>query len=272
MLVLGHRGARWRALENTVAALRIAYEEGADGVEFDVQVSKDREPVLFHDDSLAAMTGRDAEVSALPLRELTQLEVRDRHGHHGRIEHLDAALELLLGRGGVCNLELKVVGDSGPYLVDAVVRRLQAAGLLTSVRPTALGAAEPAGHGPGWVISSFHRRTLERCVGAGLTLDLAALIDEEACDFAPLAGVGDRAVAALAVAASSSHGGLRAIHPHHSLVDAARLELWRSAGCQVRPWTVNAPTRWAQLREAGLDALITDDPGGARAYLDRAAP
>ncbi len=272
MLVLGHRGARWRALENTVAALRIAYEEGADGVEFDVQVSQDGEPVLFHDDSLADTTGRDAEVAALPLRELSQLEVRDRHGHHGRIEHLDAAIELLIERGGVCNLELKVVGGSGPRLVEAVVRRLQAAGLLPSVRAQAPAAGQAAGPGPGWVVSSFHRPTLERCVGAGLTLDLAALIDDEPCDFAALGGANDLAVAALAVAAASTRGGLRAIHPHHGLVDSARLELWRSAGCQVRPWTVNSPTRWAQLREAGIDALITDDPGGARAYLDRAAP
>ena len=51
-LNLGHRGASSLAPENTLAAFRLAREIGADGIEFDVQLSQDGVPVIMHDDRL----------------------------------------------------------------------------------------------------------------------------------------------------------------------------------------------------------------------------
>ena len=51
-LIIGHRGASAFAPENTMAAFNLAIESGADGIEFDVRLSRDQIPVIIHDDTL----------------------------------------------------------------------------------------------------------------------------------------------------------------------------------------------------------------------------
>ena len=51
-LIIGHRGASALAPENTLAAFALAIQEGADGIEFDVRLSRDRAPVVVHDATL----------------------------------------------------------------------------------------------------------------------------------------------------------------------------------------------------------------------------
>ena len=52
MLILGHRGARGHAPENTMASFQAALDMGADGIELDVQMTKDGKVVVCHDHSL----------------------------------------------------------------------------------------------------------------------------------------------------------------------------------------------------------------------------
>ncbi len=68
--VIGHRGAAASAPENTLAGLRAAAALGATWVEFDVMLTKDRVPVLFHDDNLRRITGRDALMAETSYAEL----------------------------------------------------------------------------------------------------------------------------------------------------------------------------------------------------------
>ena len=60
MLLLGHRGARRYAPENTIAAFELALEHGCDGFEFDVRLTADRRLIICHDSYLA---GREIETS-----------------------------------------------------------------------------------------------------------------------------------------------------------------------------------------------------------------
>ena len=57
-LVLGHRGARHAAPENTHAAFELSRTEGAAGVELDVRLVKTGEIVVMHDTNLARVTGK----------------------------------------------------------------------------------------------------------------------------------------------------------------------------------------------------------------------
>ncbi|MBK6765004.1 MAG: glycerophosphodiester phosphodiesterase [bacterium] len=52
-IILGHRGSPKIARENTLASFRLALDEGADGVELDVQITRDGIPVVCHDEELA---------------------------------------------------------------------------------------------------------------------------------------------------------------------------------------------------------------------------
>ena len=75
-LNIGHRGASALAPENTLAGLLAGVQAGADGVEFDVQRTKDGHLVLFHDDNLARITGVRGLVVKNTLAQLAGIERR----------------------------------------------------------------------------------------------------------------------------------------------------------------------------------------------------
>ena len=64
-LFIAHRGGSVEAPENTLAAFRRALALGADGIELDVQVTRDGVPVVFHDATLARLTGRRGRLARL---------------------------------------------------------------------------------------------------------------------------------------------------------------------------------------------------------------
>jgi len=65
--LVAHRGYALRYPENTIVSIRAALEAGARAVEFDVQLTADRIPVLLHDTSLKRTAGVDREIFDLPL-------------------------------------------------------------------------------------------------------------------------------------------------------------------------------------------------------------
>ncbi|MDZ7780188.1 MAG: glycerophosphodiester phosphodiesterase [Gemmatimonadota bacterium] len=72
--IIAHRGFSARAPENTLAALSAAIEAGADAVEFDLQVTRDGVPVLFHDDSLDRTTDGTGTLADRSMDELRTLD------------------------------------------------------------------------------------------------------------------------------------------------------------------------------------------------------
>ncbi|MGD8477227.1 MAG: glycerophosphodiester phosphodiesterase [Burkholderiales bacterium] len=72
--VIAHRGGGLLAPENTLAALRYAANLGFQGVEFDVKLTADEVPVLFHDDALERTTNGFGPVSDMLFDVITQLD------------------------------------------------------------------------------------------------------------------------------------------------------------------------------------------------------
>jgi len=70
-LIIAHRGAMTDAPENTKAAFDKAVLYSVDGIEFDVQITKDGCPVIFHDDSLARINGSLKSISDHTFHELS---------------------------------------------------------------------------------------------------------------------------------------------------------------------------------------------------------
>ena len=72
--IIAHRGYSARAPENTLSAIEAAIEAGADAVEFDLHVTADGTPVLFHDETLARTTNGAGALSERTLAELRGLD------------------------------------------------------------------------------------------------------------------------------------------------------------------------------------------------------
>jgi glycerophosphoryl diester phosphodiesterase len=75
-LILGHRGARTLAPENSVPSFQKAIHCGADGIELDVHLTKDNKLVVMHDSTLKRVNGKsEIYLKDLTLKEVKQLDI-----------------------------------------------------------------------------------------------------------------------------------------------------------------------------------------------------
>lgn len=123
-LAIGHRGCCF-AVENTLEAVMLAAEAGADCAEIDVQLTRDGVPVLFHDGSLTRMAGRSERIGELSWDELREIPIDDyRHPDAGvRISSLEEVLTALRGHPSRMGLliELKPETGRGDALASAIM-------------------------------------------------------------------------------------------------------------------------------------------------------
>lgn len=108
--IIGHRGAAAYAPENTLEGIHTAADMGIEWVEFDVKLTKDDVPILFHDDTLERTTNSSGNVRDLTLAEIKELDAGSwfSDGFFGvTVPTLEEAVDVLLDRGLGLNLEIK---------------------------------------------------------------------------------------------------------------------------------------------------------------------
>jgi glycerophosphoryl diester phosphodiesterase len=108
--VIGHRGAAGAAPENTLAGIRKAKELGASWIEFDVKLTSDGQPILFHDDRLERTTDGRGPVAAATLAGIRRLDAGSWFGPAFRGEPVptfEEALMLCAELGLGINVEIK---------------------------------------------------------------------------------------------------------------------------------------------------------------------
>lgn len=120
--IIAHRGASHDAPENTIAAFKLAWNQGADGVEGDFYLTKDREIVCVHDVTTKRTAGQTLKVVKSTLAELRQLDVGSWKGnqwHDARIPTLDEVIATV-PEGKTLFIEIKC----GPEILPALKRTL----------------------------------------------------------------------------------------------------------------------------------------------------
>ncbi len=121
MKVLGHRGARHEAPENTLRGIEVALRAGAHGVEVDVHLTRDGHVVVIHDDTVDRTCKGTGRVADLTLDELRQLDAGDGE----RVPTLAEVLEAVRGRAEAF-VELKAPGCEEADLRVIAALNLQA--------------------------------------------------------------------------------------------------------------------------------------------------
>ena len=120
-LTVAHRGASAYAPENTMEAFTLAVDQIADVIELDVQLTRDDEMVVMHDDRVERTTNGTGEVRAMTLREIQMLDAGGWFGpqwHGARVPSLDEVLERFADRVWV-DIEIKA-GVSAHWFAGAV--------------------------------------------------------------------------------------------------------------------------------------------------------
>lgn len=111
MKIWAHRGCSQRYPENTLTAFeKAASIKGLTGIELDIQLTKDGEIVVFHDEKVNRTTNGVGSVSAFSLQELKQLQIDAGNGHIERIPMMEEVFDMLedfLKSGLQLNIELK---------------------------------------------------------------------------------------------------------------------------------------------------------------------
>lgn len=126
-LIIGHRG-HWKTAENTIRSFHESIDLGAQMLEFDVQLSKDGIPMVFHDYTLKRMTGRAGSVKGRTARHLSTIALPGGTS----IPTLRRALEEIAHRVPV-NIELKYDHPHFRPLVTAVGECVRELGLTKRV-------------------------------------------------------------------------------------------------------------------------------------------
>lgn len=109
-VIVAHRGASGSAPENTLAAFEAAAASGADGVEFDVQRTRDGHLVVVHDDDVDRVSDGRGRLADMTLDEVKALDVGSWFGaafRGERIPTLRETFDLLRGTDLLLMIELK---------------------------------------------------------------------------------------------------------------------------------------------------------------------
>jgi len=232
-LIIGHRGASAVAPENTMAAFREAITVGADGIEFDVRLTRDGVPVVIHDSTLRRTGGLNKRVAELSSEEITKIDVGSWFAPHFANETVPSLRELFtLFQSNNATLYLEMKCDSpAEYkpLAEACCRMIEE--------------------------YCFKERVVVEC------FQLAALeILKEIDSGIKTAALFDRVFTDRSVITRATEIGAMAVALHHRLARKELVEKSKQAGLHVAVWTVDDPA-WVQIaRDIGIDGLITNNP------------
>lgn len=258
--VIAHRGASWDAPEHTFAAWDLALAQGADWIEQDLQMTRDGQLVVLHDDSLDRTARGPAEHCAGLVREKTRAQLatcevggwfnaehpaRARAEYVGaRIATLDEVLTRYAGRARFY-IETKNPADA-PGMEDSLLAVLR--------RHRLVGRGGDEGR---VIVQSFSPASLERLHAREPRLALVQLWDDE-IPIADLEPWLDRI-----------QGYAVGIGPARRLVSRRMIEAAHARGLVVHPYTVNAEPAMTYLLELGVDGMFTDRPAALRQVLRR---
>ena len=253
-LIIAHRGASALAPENTLAAFRRAIDDGAEGIEFDVRVSKDGVAFVHHDGTLRRTGRKDISLADARSEQIADTDVgswfkefaprrwRPEYGNE-TIPTLTSTLELLHGFEGRIYVELK--SDEGQDLGD----------LVRSVSEVIRD-------------SPLHDRIVVKSFRLAFIPLLRALCPDvkTAALFAPkIMTILRKEKYTVDLAAEF---GADELSLHYTLATRNLMKNAEKRGLPVTIWTVNHP-RWLRRGiKFGVKAIITNDP--ARLLAKRA--
>ena len=226
--IIGHRGASAEAPENTLSAFALAQAQGADGIEFDVQLSADGWPVIIHDSQLERTTNGQGRVQQHTMAQLQELDA----GEGQSIPTLDELFETF-GPTFLYNIELKTAAFRDTGLAAAVADRIQAHQL---ERQTVVSSFNP------WAVRWARRHLTQSTWVAHLSYKPGLKYKYLLCPS-------------------------QAVHPHYRMVDAKYMAWARKRGWRVHVWTVDEPAEAKRLADLGVHAIMTNKPQLIREQL-----
>ncbi|WP_347552053.1 glycerophosphodiester phosphodiesterase [Pseudalkalibacillus hwajinpoensis] len=231
--IFGHRGSPGTHPENTLISFQAAHKAGAQGIELDVQLTRDGIPVVIHDERVDRTTNGIGWVKDFQYEEIIRLDAGQSFSSRfqgTRIPRLEDVLIWLSSTNLIVNIELK----TGYFVYPGIEEKVIA--LLTNYQMR-----------DRCIISSFNHYSVQRTIQRDSQIETAILLMEKLVDpWEYVKKIG-------------AHG----IHIEWQAVDEHLLKNTKFHSIPVRVFTVNDNTQIAAFKKMGCKAIFTDFPGPA---------
>lgn len=235
--IWAHRGASFYAPENTLEAFDIAVKQKADGIELDVQLSKDGELVVIHDETIDRLTNGTGYVKDYNLHELKQFNASKLFPHYGfsEIPTLEEVYGLLKETNLTINVELK----TGIIFYEGIEQKL-------------LNLAKKMNMEDRIIYSSFNHYSLLNLKKLNKDVKIGILVSDLYVDLVDYA----------------LKLGADALHPiGYMLRLPGFIEQCKEKNMKLHVWTVDNEEEIKLLNDYGIDAIITNKPVIARKII-----
>lgn len=236
--IIAHRGASYAAPENTMAAFELGWKQ-ADGIELDIQRSKDGRAMVIHDADTNRVSDKDFSISGTDSSMLRTVDIGSSKDKKYAGEKIPVIEEVLAAQPNdrILFMEIKCDQDILPLLCDAI----KTSGKQEVVRVIGFDIN---------VITAFKKMMptvsvywLDATNKANPTYDSAAIIK------------------------TVKDHGLDGVDLEMTAVDKPLVDAMRSAGLKAYVWTVDNPLDMKRLIDAGVDGITTNRPDVARSIL-----
>ena len=251
MLWIAHRGASWDAPENTLASFRLAWKQGADGIEGDFRLTRDRIAVCHHDRNTERTSGIKRSVARTSLASLRRLDVGSWKGPSFKTERIPTLEEVLasIRKEGWFFMEIK----SGPKTVRTMMERISD---LRSPLDRILG------------ISFSAKVAFELKRQSGSSFRTGLLVSPGRPPF-----LGDSLPAPDRILSALDRTKADAVNiRNHPLLDDSWIRKIHDTGREVHVWVVDDPAEARRLEGIGVDSITTNRPGWMKSHVREPLP
>ncbi len=244
-LIIAHRGASASAPENTFAAFKKAIDADADGIEFDVRLTKDSIPVVVHDSTLKRLAGIEKRIADLTGEDLKNLDVgswfnrafpqkTDENFAREFVPTLAALFDFLRGYRGLIYVELKGKNAAAETFAQSVCNLVRQTALLPNI-----------------IIKSFNLEAIKTIKKILPEAQTAALFEPKILTIL-------RKKKMILDEAEKHHADQISIH--YSLATKKFVASAREKNLPVTIWTADNPVWVKRALDYQIGAIITNDP------------
>ncbi|NOX55336.1 MAG: glycerophosphodiester phosphodiesterase [Planctomycetes bacterium] len=244
--IIAHRGASHEAPENTLAAFRLAWARGADGIEGDFYLTRDGRIVCIHDSDTERTAGVKLVVRDSTLAELRRLDVGAWKGDRFRGERIPTLKEVLdtVPDGKKIFIEIKC----GPEILPRLKQALAASRLQPEQT----------------VVIAFDEKVVVETRRLIPTIKVYWLAgykrDKQTGRWSPSL---EQVLATLR--RTRAHG--LDTHANPDVVNERFVQALRDGGFEFHAWTINEVSLARRFQTLGVDSITTDRPGWLRKQL-----
>lgn len=235
MLIYAHRGAQGYAPENTMSAFQQAIICKADGIELDVQVTKDRQLIICHDHTIDRTSNGSGWIKDLTLAQLKAFDFGSWFSPSFANESILTFQEFFawyVSTPLLLNIEIK----NGPIVYEGIEEQLIS--ILKNNSPRNFDLYQRI------IISSFYHPSLVKIKQLDQRFKTGVLFD-------------DRPVDILSLIQQTNADYL---HPHWHYLESNWIEAAHEAGIGVNSYTINTQEEFDFSRAANIDGIFSDYP------------